>query len=91
MASDLDKKLLETDLERCIALSDPEVVGVECDQGGEECLMLARAWSRRRNVREAANFDTAQREYVVLHREDLVKLKRELATFQRRFKEVYGR
>jgi hypothetical protein len=82
MASDLDRQLLQTDLDRIISLCTPEEVAVECDMGGDDCIAMVREWAPRGTE--------PKREYVIVHREDFEMMKRELTQFARRWKEIHG-
>lgn len=85
MAGYLDRKLLETDLERIIAMCTPEEISVECDAGGEDCIAMTR------NPDAPTNQLSPQcREYVIVRRDDYSQMLRELNQFARRWKEIYG-
>lgn len=86
MPNDLDRKLLETDLDRLIELARPEVQRIECDatcDDSEDCVARVR-------LVKSKPASSINRKYILIKTEDLEQLHQELLTFQRRFKEMYG-
>jgi hypothetical protein len=82
-STNIDRELLETDLDRIIYLLGKLPTGIGCDLEEQQRCALSNV--TRRNIKLAK---CESRE--VVEREHWEKLKRELVEFRRRFKELYG-
>ncbi len=84
MPTDLDRQLLDTDLDRLVN-SVPRLITYTCDvHENPKCLV--------RDHKQVARSCGAQptKEIAVINREELERLKRDLVEFRRRFKEIHG-